>query len=259
MTQIEIDLAKLERGLREGRVKVTRSGKTFWRKQRVGVKEGKEKPEIPQAVKDIVDQLDLYILEYKQEGNTELENDANTIRNLLFSGKENDALKVFQDGKLKYDIGVTYDKLKDYLDEKYIIENFGVDWGTKPGKYEVYRAGGIKGDRRGIFFSIDERGASAYSKGGEIETKKYKIGIKNPLVGNRVEEVYANLIGENVSKIYERKNRAKNVNTFWRNLDAKVVKLAKEKGYDSILYTKPAPPALRELVLFDNKSVTEMI
>ena len=42
---IEINLSKLERGLREGRVKVTRGGKTFWRKQRVGVKEGKEKPE----------------------------------------------------------------------------------------------------------------------------------------------------------------------------------------------------------------------
>lgn len=36
---IEIDLAKLERGLRTGRVKVTRGGKTFWRKQRVGAKE----------------------------------------------------------------------------------------------------------------------------------------------------------------------------------------------------------------------------
>jgi hypothetical protein len=39
MTQIEIDLSKIERGTHEGRVKVTRGGKTFWRKQRVGVKE----------------------------------------------------------------------------------------------------------------------------------------------------------------------------------------------------------------------------
>ena len=36
--QIEIDLLKLERGLRTGRVKVTRGGKTFWRKQRIGQK-----------------------------------------------------------------------------------------------------------------------------------------------------------------------------------------------------------------------------
>lgn len=39
MAQIEIDLTKLERGTHEGRVKVTRGGKTFYRKQRVGQKE----------------------------------------------------------------------------------------------------------------------------------------------------------------------------------------------------------------------------
>jgi hypothetical protein len=44
--QIEIDLSKVERGLREERVKVVRGGKTFYRKQRVGRKEveGEEKP-----------------------------------------------------------------------------------------------------------------------------------------------------------------------------------------------------------------------
>jgi len=36
--QIEINLAKLERGTHTGRVKVIRGGKTFWRKQRVGRK-----------------------------------------------------------------------------------------------------------------------------------------------------------------------------------------------------------------------------
>lgn len=41
--QIEINLLKLERGLREGRVKVTRGGKTFYRKQRIGVKESERK------------------------------------------------------------------------------------------------------------------------------------------------------------------------------------------------------------------------
>ena len=42
MIQIEIDLLKLERGTHEGRVKVTRGGKTFYRKQRVGQKESGE-------------------------------------------------------------------------------------------------------------------------------------------------------------------------------------------------------------------------
>lgn len=40
---IEIDLSKLERGTHIGRVKVTRGGKTFWRKQRIGQKEEEKK------------------------------------------------------------------------------------------------------------------------------------------------------------------------------------------------------------------------
>ena len=50
--QIEIDLLKIERGLREGRVKVTRGGKTFWRKQRLGTKES-EKPKMPVEYEDV--------------------------------------------------------------------------------------------------------------------------------------------------------------------------------------------------------------
>lgn len=42
MTLIEIDLSKIERGTHIERVKVTRKGKTFYRKQRVGRKEKDE-------------------------------------------------------------------------------------------------------------------------------------------------------------------------------------------------------------------------
>ena len=43
MTQIEINISKLERGTHEGTVKVTRGGTTFRRKQRVGRKEPEKK------------------------------------------------------------------------------------------------------------------------------------------------------------------------------------------------------------------------
>ena len=56
MIQIEIDLTKLERGTHIGRVKVTRGGKTFYRKQRVGRKE-KEKEEIPTPNPEIMEYM----------------------------------------------------------------------------------------------------------------------------------------------------------------------------------------------------------
>ena len=42
--QIELDMSKLERGTHTGQVKVTRGGKTFYRKQRLGTKEKEKKP-----------------------------------------------------------------------------------------------------------------------------------------------------------------------------------------------------------------------
>lgn len=61
--QIEIDLTKIERGTHEGRVKVTRGGKTFWRKQRVGQKE----PEKKETQKLISEGWDTF---YLQSGQT---------------------------------------------------------------------------------------------------------------------------------------------------------------------------------------------
>ena len=58
MIQIEINLLKLERGLREGRVKVTRGGKTFYRKQRVGRKEGEK--EVDNKIKEWQDWQQYY-------------------------------------------------------------------------------------------------------------------------------------------------------------------------------------------------------
>lgn len=257
MMQIEIDLSKLERGTHEGRVKVTRGGKTFWRKQRIGQK-GDEKVlamVIDKEVKVISDKLEGYADDYDKEGKEALKNDCIKIVELLKNGKAKEASKLFAGSDLKYDIGNTYDELNDYVDKKYIAKTFGEDWGTKPGEYVAYRSGEVKGEKRGIFLSMDRKGAKMYSKGGEVKTIEYRVNIKNPLVGERVEEVYADLVGENAHEVYERKNRSGDINKFWRELDAKVITLAEKEGYDSIVYTKPAPPALRELVLVSSESI----
>lgn len=68
MIQIEVDLTKLERGTHVGRVKVTRGGKTFYRKQRVGVKEG-ERPTIPGSFDTIgPDEIDAFTEEWEKSG-----------------------------------------------------------------------------------------------------------------------------------------------------------------------------------------------
>ena len=251
---IEIDLGKLERGTHEAWITVKRGGKTFKRKQRVGQKE--KTKEIDGELKDIIDKLFQYSGEYKSENNPEMEKDCNTIISLLNSGDINEAYSIFNKSDLRYDILSTCKKLEKYKIKQETSKEFGADWGVKPGQYTVYRAGGVTGAKRGIFFSMDKKGADAYST-SKNPTQKYDIDIKNPLVMTEVKAAYSELTGKSMSEILKERDSVDNVNDWWRKIDAKVARLAKEKGYDAITYTDPAPPATRELILLDEKGIIE--
>ncbi len=101
---------------------------------------------------------------------------------------------------------------------------------------------------------MDKKGADAYST-GENPTQEYNVDIKNPLVMTEVKAAYSKLTGKSMTDICEERDSADNVNDWWRKIDAKVSKLAAEKGYDAITYTAPAPPATRELILLDKKGI----
>jgi hypothetical protein len=170
------------------------------------------------------------------------------IKELVINGDIDTAVDTFLSCDLKYDIGNVCKKLQTYKKNKYIEANFGLDWGTKPGIYTVYRAGSIVDPKRGIFFSMDEKGAEAYSR-GEIKVDEYNIDIKNPFTVTEVKKAYCILANKNMDDLLKQRNRTKNENDWWQKLDAKVAVLAKKQGYDAITYTDPAPPAVRELVL----------
>jgi hypothetical protein len=90
MVQIEIDLSKLERGTHIERVKVTRGGKTFWRKQRVGVKEEEKKVDIHEPPsKVIMDIIKESIIHTKDEkwGFKDLKSDGTVLwRDIIIKG-----------------------------------------------------------------------------------------------------------------------------------------------------------------------------
>lgn len=124
MTQIEIDLTKLERGLREGRIKVTRGGKTFYRRQRVGTKESERKyaknyykdrfksydslpPKIDMSKDRIIKQSIDKMVEYSGESNCEAITtfsikDNKLERITLKKGKETNAISL---PRAKFNLG----------------------------------------------------------------------------------------------------------------------------------------------------------
>jgi hypothetical protein len=193
----------------------------------------------------IIDKLKKYSADYKSEGNDELSSEADEVALMLQQGDIQGARQKFISGDLAIDIPQTYEEVNQLSHEDYVIENIGEDFATNPGTFEVFRSGEPKSTPNGIFFSADEEGAKQYADKGK-ELKKYKITIKKPLVAGRVEDAYTKLTGKDKSVLTGEE---------WLALDKKVASLAKQAGYDAITYTNPAPPAHREIVVFDIGSV----
>ncbi|MHA1290006.1 MAG: hypothetical protein ACTSPB_21705, partial [Candidatus Thorarchaeota archaeon] len=99
---IEIDLEKIERGLREEKVKVTRGSKTFYRRQRVGVKEKEVEEELketaiiglnkPKPELEVGSKIEINLEELKDQGLIDSEE---------FKGKKDDRFKVILDRGFK--------------------------------------------------------------------------------------------------------------------------------------------------------------
>jgi predicted Zn-ribbon and HTH transcriptional regulator len=210
-----------------------------------------------ETLENIISKLNSYSIEYKNEGNLKFFEATKGIINFIRQNKLKEAITLFRTSDLLYDIGNTYDALKKIDAENYVTENFDVNWGLKAGEYIAYRSGAIDNQKNGIFFSISKGGAEAYSdSSSNRETKAYKVKISNPLVARRAEHAYFLLTGKNVPKSLQQDGGKED---WWVQLDAKIVSLAKDRGYDSVTYTNPAPPALKELILFKNQQVIQTL
>ena len=206
--------------------------------------------------KELSERLRQYSEDYKKDGKDKYSEQVLRVAELIDKEDYEGALKEFNVGDLMFDIGRTHTELLELKTEAYIAKEFGSDWGTKPGTYIAWRSGEV-GAKAGTFFSIDKQGADDYAPNhGVEESKRYLVTIKNPLSAKRLEEAYSKLTGKPVKDIIAQREKAKDIGKWWITLDQKIRKEAVKKGYDSVVYTKPAPPAIRELVVFEENSIT---
>lgn len=212
-----------------------------------------ENKELPKELSEKLDEVKSKLKGYLDD--EEIGYKSKEVLDLLEENNIKEALNKFRESELCYEIGNTYMSLRDISDEIIIHQDHGLDWGKKAGQYEVWRAGEVGSQKNGIFFSINEQGAKAYTHEKGRELKKYTVEIKNPLVVKRVEHAYSQLTGISVSDLIKQRDRSKNVGDWWLKLDEKVAQLARKAGYDAVTYTKPAAPAIREMVVFDSKIV----
>jgi hypothetical protein len=201
-----------------------------------------------EKLKEVIEKLENYSVSYKQDNNVKFSKACLDIVDLIKQEKLDEAVELFRLSELMYDIGNTYDKLRQIKKDLYVEKNFGTEWGIKPGEYVAYRSGDVENTKNGIFFSIDKKGAEAYSNNIR-STHKYKIKISSPLVADSVVDAYQKLTGKRFSTMEVKSDD-------WQlQLDIKVATLAKKSGYDSLVYIKPMPPAFREMVIFDKSKV----
>jgi hypothetical protein len=130
-------------------------------------------------------------------------------------------------------------------------------WGRSPGTYTAWRAGSLKTETGSIHFAYDEKEAKEYDKDSEGRSRgvhKYSVTIKNPLVADDQRDAHQILFGKPTT--WNPPVGSKKTTAQWNiELDTKIAKAAKKKGYDSITYVDPRPPAARELVVLDPKMV----
>ena len=209
-----------------------------------------EEAEFENKSKELSSKLQVYHQEYANEGKQELSLRAKELADTLDRGDYDGATRLLSESDLRYEIPQTSTAIVDLKDSVYLAREFGSDWGTKPGTYTAHRSGGLDSPR-GVFLSIDRKGAASYGP----DVKSYEIELKNPLVAPRLEDAYATLTGKSVTDVVAQRQRASNVNDWWQKLDKKIATAAKKAGYDAVVYTKPAPPAIRELHVFDKNQL----
>ena len=211
------------------------------------VERGDEPKKFKKIFEETSEKLKDYAEEYKKEGNHKMQKDCKKISRLLDEGNTKEAVETFTNSELKYDISNTYSELRTAHEKNEFNKEFGEDWGTKSGTFDVYRAGEVGNQKNGIFFGASKEEVLSYEDENR-KVKKYSVTIKNPLVAGRVTDAYHQLTGKKKEMIDMREGD-------WLKLDETVARLAKKAGYDSITYVDPAPPATRELAILDKESV----
>jgi len=206
----------------------------------------------------LIDKLNKYSSEYKQERNTKFSKDAKTTAKLLKQNKIETAYIFLKQSKLSYDIVNTYHELQRLKDDYYIDTSLDPKTGMKSGKYKVWRAGDIKNKKNGIFFSIDKKGANAYSDNGTRPVNQYEITMKKPFVTDNLLSGLVELSGKPYSYFEKQQEKYKSTGDWWLKADEQISRFARKAGYDSITYVKPAAPVIRELVVFSKKQVKKI-
>ena len=133
-------------------------------------------------------------------------------------------------------------------------------WGTEPGVYTVYRAGGLERDI--IFTANTYDGSKSYAEafpnnGGDINPERsgvniYTVEVKNPYVSKDLSTTYNELFGKKLRLTPTSSESKKGITSgdLWVKADEQICKKLKSKGYDAWTMTDPAPPAIREMNIF---------
>lgn len=197
---------------------------------------------------EIISSLKKYIGEFKKDGNEKLEEDLSQVLDSFMKDQWDQGFGILKHSQLKYDLPQTYTRVQKYINREILRKKGILEWGEKPGKYTIYRSGELKDNPRGLYFSPDFEGAQPY--GENVQT--YEVTIQKPFVVKNQKEAIEKLGGKYPIQSGDEVE-------WGRKVDRLLVSLVKKTDYDSVVLTDPAPPALKEMMLINGKSVKEKI
>jgi len=116
----------------------------------------------------------------------------------------------------------------------------------------AYRVGGIEGEReRGIHFAESKESAEQYAyvhPGAKV--MEYDISLDKALIAGHQNSVCKQFFNTPYNMMIDKLHKGTDSAGAMRKLDMKIRREALKRGYSGIVYTRPAPPAIMEVVTF---------
>lgn len=142
-----------------------------------------------------------------------------------------------------------------------VISNVSTDVKEDMGPVTVraFRVGETKDPGWGIFFGGTKEEVEPYASLHEGHgVKEYVLDAKKPFVARAQYALFQHLYGKPLQQgIYEWEQRHKGKGgNAQREIEARMARDLRKKGYDAIIYTKPPAPAKHEIAIIDPKSAS---
>ena len=144
------------------------------------------------------------------------------------------------------------------LREEYNAHPGDIPFSKENVRLTAYRVGEAEGKHeRGVHFAESRESAEQYAHAHPgAKVIEYNVFLDKALIAGHQNSVCKQFFNISYSDLHDRLHRGTDSAGAMRKLDVKIRKEALKRGFSGIVYTRPAPPAVMEVVAFTEQGIS---